>query len=196
MDWSGDSTAEISTHGPFIFFISLRRQKGAHELSQAAAGEREGCSAWVEGDTGQSSTKQYVLVKVRPEKSCSHLTVFLHVTVALRASNHCIRTNIYVGRRRGTRRRKATQRSIMLFLSPSPARPLSRSSPFPSSLSSDSPLSLPSEQIPLCYHSSARAGLPLPSSAFCSMNGVAQHRAVILPASLLHRYFVLSGFAD
>ena len=124
MDWSGDSAAEISTHGPFIFFISLRRQKGAHELSQAAAGEREGCSAWVEGDTGQSSTKQYVLVKVRPEKSCSHLTVFLHVTVALRASNHCIRTNIYVGRRRGTRRRKATQRSIMLFLSPSPALPL------------------------------------------------------------------------
>lgn len=36
MDWSGDSAAEISTHGPFIFFISVWRQKGAHELSQAA----------------------------------------------------------------------------------------------------------------------------------------------------------------
>ena len=123
MDWSGDSAAEISTHGPFIFFISLRRQKGAHELSQAAAGEREGCSAWVEGDTGQSSTKQYVLVKVRPEKSCSHLTVFLHVTVALRASNHCIRTNIYVGRRRGTRRPPQSNTTINHALFVAVARP-------------------------------------------------------------------------
>ena len=62
-------------------------------------------------------------------------------------------------------------------------------------------LSLPSEQIPLCYHPSS-VRLSPPSSAFRPMNGVPQHRAVILSARLLNRYFrklwmvfIVSGFA-
>ena len=81
---------------PFIFFISLRRQKGAHELYPTSA--EEGCSTWVEGDTGHLggslepksySIKLYCKVLISSDS--------VHPRDCSPESNHRIQTNIYVG---------------------------------------------------------------------------------------------------